>query len=233
MLEAQIANSMGTTERSMTNPFEAFIDSRTNIRNFKRQFAIVFLAGIAFAMDVLGPYTLLLGTEAESTYGPMFIVLGFVYLLVPFIFWLVLSLVTFIIARYLGARAEYGTITRIMGWGMIPLIGATASFAAGRYLAMSSRWSNVCDYPPIDCSFATFVTIPNQVDHVYGLLGTVTAEPVFLGLFALAAVFYLISAYFVSVAADTASTLTRTGGYVAAGLPMLVFGVLFTYSVFA
>lgn len=214
------------------NPFESFIEERIKYRSLTGQFVIALVAGLGLALGIGGIYSLMYPTQAETVYGGLMFVLMFIYILIPTVFWFSLSVVTFIIARILGARAEFGTIFRGTGWGLVPLVGTALSLSVGRYVALSSAYSNVCDYSDIVCGFAQQVTITEQVDHVFGFSGTAVLDPVFIGFFVLAGGFYVLTWYLMAVAADEATTLTRAGSLIAVGVPMLVIGAFYTYNTF-
>lgn len=214
------------------NRFESFIAERIKYRTLRAQFAITFAAGLGLALGAVGIYLQMYSTEAESIYGGMLFVLAFVYALLPIAFWFGVSVFTFLAARLLGARAEFGTIFRATGWGFLPLVGSTVVLGLGRYVALSNTYATVCDHPKIACAFIQEVSITEQVDHVFSLAGSIVYDPIFLGAFVLAAILYVLSWYLVAVAADEASTLTRAGGMVTTGIPMVAVGLGYVFNTF-
>lgn len=215
-----------------SNPFESFIANQIKYRSLTGQFTIALVAGLGFALGMVGTYSLMYPTQAETVYGGLMFVLMIMFILIPAVLWFGISVFAFIAARILGARADFGTMFRAIGWGLIPLVGTTASLSLGQYFSLAGAYTSVCNHSAIVCKFAVEVSISDQVDHVFALTGSVVSNPIFIAFFALACVFYVLTWYLMAVAADEASTLTRAGGMVAVGIPMLLVGALYTFNTF-
>ena len=193
-----------------------FFEQKTKKRSLRPQFLIVFVAGIAFALDMGAVYVTM--DEAVSVYGPILIILMIAYTITPIIVWFLMAFGVYFIGRVVGARISFGVFFRTAGWGMVPMIGVGSLMAAGRYLTLSSK--EACDHPAVTCDLGAYVELQAQVNGVYGFASTATGEPVFQAAFTASLLLLSLVGYLWVVAAEESTTLTRAGATIAVGIPL-------------
>ena len=206
-----------------------FFEERAKYRTLGPQLAIMMIAGLAFALDIV-VIGLTLGPEARGTYDEMLWVLGILFTAVPLLGWLVSNYVAYLIGNVLGASIKYSIVLRTTGWATIPLIGTGASIALGRYFAL--RGVDACSKNYVNCSVAAVVPIPDQVSGVFTFASIATSDSVFVWFYAVALGFLLVTTGLWIVALDRSSTLTRAGAAVAVGPSIIAGAVFYTLSVF-
>lgn len=218
------------SETKGSNPIGAFVESRMKYRTLRPQFVLAAVAGIVFAGNIAAVYALFGGTGARQLYGGVTYALGVVSVFAPFMTWVGATTATFLLARLVGARVEFGVLLRSTGWGIIPLIGASASLAAGRYLSLQG--TDVCSLSYATCDRAQYVDLTTQVETLLAIAGAGTGTTVFLVGYALATACFLLAGYVWYLAAYKSSTLTRQGAALTTAVPVAAVVGIFTLVTF-
>jgi hypothetical protein len=209
----------------VTGRVESFLDDKLKYRSMRTQMIAAFVAGILFAGFIGMGYVTVWGTDARSVYGGVFYVLMLLAVFVPVVIWVAGTLVTYIIARLLGARVEFGILMRSLGWGNVPLIGTSAALTVGAFLGL--RGVPACGVGILTCDLTKVVPIETQVSHIFSLLGVGVDTTVFLAFYAVAVACFLLTGYVWYVGAYQSSTLTRAGSALTTGLSVVVgLGIL-------
>lgn len=208
----------------------SFVDRQIKYKTLRPQFAILFVAGVLFALDLGSVYYHFSGTEARSIYGAVLFMLMAGYLLIPLLVWFVGTLVIFLIARMIGARVQFGILLRANGWGMIPFVGTGLCLSVGRFFALQGV--NPCEHPVVSCDPVTYNPLSAQVEAIYSFAASATSEPIFLGLYIIGLLLFLVTGYLWIVTAQAVSTLTREGAMVVTSVPVAAMMIVLTVSVF-
>lgn len=210
---------------SAAAPLESFFGRRINQRTMGPQLLIALVAGIAFSLSMLSVY-LTLG-EAQQIYGGLVLVLMLLYALIPVLLWATATTVIYLIASFLNARVEMSILWRMLGWGMAPMIGSGLALGVGQYLALRSH--DPCQY--LVCEVGKYVNITTQGETVYAYVGSALGAPVMQALAVIGVLFFLVMTYLWVIITYQASTLTRAGAAIAAGIPGLTSTALFALAV--
>ena len=219
--------------QSDTNPFESYIVNRIKYRTIRPQFLLSYVAGLAFAFEMIGIYLIIGPTNASNLYGGAALILAFMYSFVPLIIWFVLTLLTFLVTRVVfRARADFGVLFRVSGWAMVPFIGTAASISVGRYITLRQVISDPCTSPHLTCDLTEYVTEAEQATGLTGFAHSAASEPTFQLAYVVGMLFFALTAYLLVVATDEATTLTRAGATLVAGVPIVLVAVVFTMFTF-
>lgn len=212
----------------MNQRIESFVNKQIKYRNLNQQAILVSLASIVFAFNMLTVY-LSLG-ESRPKYGGVALVLVFIFLLIPFLLWLVFTLSFYFTGLLFGARMQFSILLRAVGYGMAPFIGSGLAWGVGRYIAL--RGAQACQLQAFNCEPGVSVELQQQVNALMTLYSSVTSSIVFQALYVVGVGMVLIAGYYWIIALKESTTLTREGAALTVGLTVVSFLVIVTQLTF-
>lgn len=174
----------------VTDP-RRFMREQTKYRGVRTQIYLLFVVGIAFALQHVGSYYQL-GDVGIDVYEAIIIHVG-VVLVVPFLVWIASSFLIAILARFVAGRILIGDIFRLSGWALFPVLFAGLVQTAGRLYALRGA-------EPPDLGMNSHLSVKWEEYRAY--LESANADPVFLLSTAIAAALVVYSGYLVATALE-------------------------------
>lgn len=173
---------------------------------------IVTAVSVAMSLQAAAVY-LALGPAVSEVINAV-ILLGGYYFIEGFLLWLAFSFALYLLALAAGGHPLFGHITRIVGWGMAPLVGTGLVWTVGRYYALR-------DATPPELGINS--RIEHETNGLGEFMGQAAGEPVFVAAMVIGALFLAVSGYLWTLGLTKAGDLSKTRAAVVSAIPLLVF----------
>lgn len=174
----------------VTDP-RAFVQRQSKYPGIRTQAIVVTLVGLSFALGHLG--TMMLLDDSFGHINQAVAVLATAELLMPFVLWVIISVLIYYIARLFQGYFTIGLLFQLVGWGMAPLVLSGLLRSIGRLAALQDA------PPPEEPRFSAF---EHQVDSYNAYAEAAISEPIFIATAVLAIPFVLYSAYVWALAVE-------------------------------
>jgi hypothetical protein len=173
---------------------------------------IVTAVSVAMSLQAAAVY-LALGPAVSEVINAV-ILLGGYYFLEGFLIWLAFSFALYVLALAAGGHPLFGHITRIVGWGMAPLVGTGLVWTAGRYYALRDAT------PP---ELAINSRIEHETNGLAEFMRHAAGEPAFVAAMVVGGLFLVVSGYLWTLGLTKAGDLSKGRAAVVSAIPLLVF----------
>lgn len=195
----------------LTTRSRASLERLSKYPGLRYQTLIAGLVGVAFALQYGG--TVLVLDEMATRVNTAIFALTMIEVIKAFGVWILGTVGMYALSTLFPTRFVFGRILRIVGWGLVPLIGAGLVQSVGRLYALR-------DAEPPGEPLRNGITYEYEEFTLY--LDQVASDPVFVGATVLAVPFVLLSGHLWRLAVEEISDIGRRNAIYMAAVPTIL-----------
>ncbi|MFC7141503.1 YIP1 family protein [Halosimplex aquaticum] len=191
---------------------EDYLERKSAVGRIYEPGVIVALVALSFSLHPIA-FSYALGPRESEWVLDLLTVLWIGHLVWGLALWGIFTAALYVLSSLIGGRPLMGHLTRVVGWGMAPLILASLVWAGGKYLVYRDAALSEPPYPGIEHENKVFNEFTAQA----------AGDPLLIGTTILGCLFVLVTGYLWAAGLVTASDISRREGAIVSGITVGVY----------